>query len=73
MFYDSKFNGDISQWDVSKVTSMSNIFIRGKFTGDISKWKINKHALTQYMYEHLNMKDEYKPKIPKQFIYKHSW
>jgi len=38
MFRDSKFNGDISNWDVSKVTSMSNMFYKSQFNGDISKW-----------------------------------
>ena len=26
MFYDSKFNGDISKWDVSNVTNNEHIF-----------------------------------------------
>ncbi len=37
-----KYNGDISQWNVSKVTSMSNMFKGSKFNGDISNWNTSK-------------------------------
>jgi surface protein len=36
IFFDSKFNGDISKWDVSNVTDMSYMFWSSKFNGDIS-------------------------------------
>jgi len=36
MFSRSKFNSDISSWDVSNVTNMFSIFEASKFTGDIS-------------------------------------
>jgi len=36
MFEDSKFNGDISQWDVSNVTNMCGMFSNSVFNGDIS-------------------------------------
>ena len=36
MFFMSKFNGDISQWDVSNVTNMHEMFHTSKFNGDIS-------------------------------------
>ena len=36
MFIRSKFNGDISQWNVSNVTNMKCILL-SKFNGDISK------------------------------------
>jgi surface protein len=36
MFFDSKFNRDISQWDVSNVTNMNAMFYNSKFNGDIS-------------------------------------
>jgi len=42
MFYDSKFNGDISKWDVSNVTNMDYMFQDSKFNGDISKWDVSK-------------------------------
>jgi hypothetical protein len=31
--------GDISNWDVSKVEDMANLFKNSKFTKDISDWK----------------------------------
>ena len=37
------FNGDISKWDVSKVTDMFAMFWGAtSFNGDISKWKVEK-------------------------------
>ena len=36
MFSDSKFNGDISSWNVSNVSDMSFMFSDSKFNGDIS-------------------------------------
>ena len=42
MFGDfENFNGDISKWDVSHITSMSFMFHNSKFNGDISKWDIS--------------------------------
>ena len=43
MFISSDFNGDISKWDVSNVTQMSNMF-KGttKFNGDIRSWDVSK-------------------------------
>ena len=38
-----RFNGDISEWDVSKVTDMSEMFYGAKeFNGDISGWDVSK-------------------------------
>ena len=42
MFYDSKFNGVISKFNVANVTDMSGIFYNSQFDGKISKWKFNK-------------------------------
>ena len=37
------FNGDISEWDVSKVTNMKSMFQNASaFNGDISKWDVSK-------------------------------
>jgi len=36
MFHSSKFNGDISNWNVSNVTDMNYMFYKSKFNGDIS-------------------------------------
>ena len=42
MFRKSKFNGDISNWDVSNVTDMKLIFSGTEFNGDISNWDVSK-------------------------------
>jgi hypothetical protein len=36
MFYVAAFNGDVSNWDVSKVKGMSWMFNRSEFDGDVS-------------------------------------
>jgi surface protein len=36
MFENSKFNGDISNWDVSNVINMFCMFDSSEFNGDIS-------------------------------------
>ena len=41
LFYNSKFNGDISKWDVSNVTSMQSMFEESEFNGDISEWDVS--------------------------------
>jgi surface protein len=44
LFIYSKFNGDISKWDVSNVTKMIYMFYKSKFTGengDISNWDVS--------------------------------
>lgn len=40
LFYDSPFNGNISQWNTQKVISMSGMFAYSQFKGDISKWNV---------------------------------
>ena len=41
LFYESNFNGNISEWNVSNVEDMGSMFEKSKFNQDISKWKIN--------------------------------
>ena len=41
MFTNSRFNGDISKWDVGNVVDMAWMFRRSVFTGDISKWNVS--------------------------------
>lgn len=42
LFNNLKFNGDISEWDVSKVIYMTCMFYEcKKFNGDISKWNVS--------------------------------
>jgi hypothetical protein len=39
MFNKSFFNGDISNWDVSRLNNINAMFNHSKFKGDISEWK----------------------------------
>merc|ERR1711970_576152 len=42
-FQASSFNGDLSKWDVSKVTDMSGMFYQASsFNGDLSKWDVSR-------------------------------
>ena len=44
LFYDSKFNGDISGWNVSNVKDIGRMFQYSEFTGengDISIWDVS--------------------------------
>ena len=44
LFKASKFNGDISEWDVSNVTNMKRMFANSYFTGkngSIENWNVN--------------------------------
>ena len=41
LFFESKFNGDISKWNVSNVEDMCAMFMDSKFNGDISKWNVS--------------------------------
>jgi surface protein len=50
-FSNSKFNGDISQWDVSNVTDMSSMFLFSEFNGDISKWNVSDVSDMSAMFE----------------------
>jgi surface protein len=51
MFDCSKFNGDISQWDVSKAEIMTCMFARSNFNGDISKWDVSNVENMKRMFE----------------------
>jgi hypothetical protein len=41
LFYRSKFNGNISKWNVSKVESMYSMFGESMFNGEISDWDVS--------------------------------
>ena len=41
MFRNSKFNGDISSWNVSNVCNMKVMFAYSIFNGDISNWDVS--------------------------------
>ena len=38
---ESDFNGDISQWDVSRVIDMEGMFCNSQFNGDLSRWNVS--------------------------------
>ena len=41
--YAALFNGDLSKWDVSRVTDMSYMFYHASsFNGDLSKWDVSR-------------------------------
>jgi len=45
-----KFNGDISQWDVSNAENMFGMFWESSFIGDISNWNVSKLNNMQAMF-----------------------
>jgi surface protein len=45
------FTGDISNWDVSNVTSMYGLFINSEFNGDISKWDVSSVVDMERMFD----------------------
>jgi surface protein len=63
MFEDSQFNGDISNWDVSKVNNMVRLFSRSQFNGDISKWNVAKKTDKTNMFKNSLLEKE--GKLPK--------
>ena len=51
MFYESKFNGDISKWDVSKVKNMYGMFWSAKsFNQPIGDWDVSKVINMSYIF-----------------------
>ena len=51
MFYNSKFNGDISSWNVGNVTNMRYMFNGSKFNGDISNWDVRNVTTMRCMFD----------------------
>ncbi len=54
----SKFNGDISRWDVCNVENMSRMFYQSYFNGDISRWDVSSVANMASMFEHSDFNGE---------------
>ena len=56
MFFCSKFNGDISKWDVSNVKNMEDMFFCSKFNSDISNWDVSnvKNMITMFSHSQFN-------------------
>jgi surface protein len=55
MFANSIFKelkGDISKWDVSKVTDMSSMFEFSNFNGDISAWDVSKVTDMKFIFKY---------------------
>lgn len=55
------FNGDISGWDVSNVTDMSDMFYRSSFRGDISGWNVDKVEYFLPMFKWCRIPQEHRP------------
>ena len=63
MFAGSKFNGDISKWDVSKVKIMLEMFKDSQFDGDIDNWNVAKKTDKTNMFKNSLLEKE--GKLPK--------
>ena len=50
LFYSSKFNGNISRWDVSNVVNMNRMFSLSEFNGDISNWDVHNVRDMSYIF-----------------------
>ena len=57
LFYNSDFNGDISEWDVSNVENMMRTFAYSKFNGDISNWDVSNVTNMQDMFIYSPLQD----------------
>ena len=58
LFYRSKFNGDISKWDVGNVKNMTSMFAESDFNGDISMWNVSKVENMSYMFAYSNFNQD---------------
>ena len=45
-----KFNGDISNWNVSSVLNMQEMFSDSSYSKDLSTWKLNNNCNTENMF-----------------------
>ena len=55
LFFNSDFDGDISEWNVSNVLRMYALFAKSKFTGknsDLSKWDVSNVKSIDGMFEY---------------------
>ena len=60
LFHESKFNGNISDWDVSNVTNMSFMFRWSKFSNDISKWDVSNVTKMRHIFYNSKFKGDIK-------------
>lgn len=61
----AQFNGNISEWNVSKVKNMKSMFQNSVFMGDLSRWNVSKNVDMTDMFTYSLM--EKKGKVPKWF------
>jgi surface protein len=54
VFHNSKFNGDISNWDTSNVKNMAGMFSYSKFNKDISNWNTSNVKIMWSMFKNAN-------------------
>ena len=67
LFRNSKFNGDISKWDVSNVTTMSYMFSSClSFNQDLSGWDVSKVIYDYDVFKNCPCPKEYQPKFKQQ-------
>lgn len=57
LFWKTKFDGDISKWDVSNVTNMCRMFQGCPFNGDISKWNVSNVTDMEEMFKESEFDD----------------
>ena len=50
LFFKSRYDVNISHWDVSNVVDMSFMFWNSKFIHDISQWDVSKVRNMKYMF-----------------------
>jgi hypothetical protein len=64
MFSYTDFNGNISDWDVSKVENIESMFYITKFDGDLSNWKLRKDVINYDIFKKspIESKKEFWPK-----------
>ena len=65
MFVHSKFNSDISKWNVSNVNNMKNMFYGSVFNQDISNWDVSNVTNSVNIFYWCHIEEKYKPKFKK--------
>ena len=65
VFYRSKFNGDISNWNVSNVKNMKYMFEFSIFNNDISNWNVSNVTFKLDMFQNCPIEEKYQPKFKK--------
>ena len=64
LFYNSTFNGNISDWDVSNVTNMRRMFFDcEEFNQDISNWNVSNVKHNNYIFICCPIEEKHKPKF----------